>query len=193
METGPRRRISTERLDLVAAGVEHASLLAQFFQREREHLEPWSPPFPDDYFTLAGQRRRLRESDLAFRTGSAWKWLFFERERPGALVGTVHYSQIFRGVFCNAMLGYALGREWQGKGFMTEALRATQDEVFSERGRLHRVQANVVPENARSLALLERLGFQHEGLAKQYLFIGGAWRDHVMTAILNPGFQESWR
>jgi [ribosomal protein S5]-alanine N-acetyltransferase len=54
--------------------------------------------------------------------------------------------------------------------------------------RLHRVQANVRHENTRSLALLMRLGFEREGLAREYLFIDGAWRDHVMTARINPGW-----
>ncbi|NJN00832.1 MAG: 30S ribosomal protein S5 alanine N-acetyltransferase, partial [Aquincola sp.] len=51
---------------------------------------------------------------------------------------------------------------------------------------LRRVQANVLPDNTRSLALLDRLGFAREGLAREYLFIDGAWRDHVLTALVNP-------
>ena len=56
---------------------------------------------------------------------------------------------------------------------------------------LHRVQANVRPENARSLALLEGLGFEREGLARRYLFIDGAWRDHVTTALRHPTWPDT--
>ena len=63
---------------------------------------------------------------------------------------------------------------------MREALQATLADAFSPRVGLHRVQANVRPENTRSLALLDRLGFEREGLAREYLFIDGAWRDHVL-------------
>ncbi len=71
---------------------------------------------------------------------------------------------------------------------MHEALQAALDDAFGPRVWLHRVQANVRPENTRSLALLERLGFGHEGHAREYLFIDGAWRDHLMTAKLNPSW-----
>jgi len=57
--------------------------------------------------------------------------------------------------------------------------------------RLHRIQANYVPDNVRSGRLLQRLGFRKEGFAADYLFINGAWRDHVLTALLNPRFDAA--
>jgi ribosomal-protein-alanine N-acetyltransferase len=74
---------------------------------------------------------------------------------------------------------------------MAEALRATNEFVFREM-RLHRIMANYRPENVRSGKLLERLGFVREGLAKDYLFIDGAWRDHILTALVNPRFDTGW-
>jgi ribosomal-protein-alanine N-acetyltransferase len=88
------------------------------------------------------------------------------------------------------MLGYAIDAAHEGRGLMREALQATIEYVFDVL-RLHRIQANYVPENRRSGALLERLGFVREGLARDYLFINGAWRDHVLTARLNPAFDAS--
>jgi ribosomal-protein-alanine N-acetyltransferase len=69
---------------------------------------------------------------------------------------------------------------------MREALIAVLADAFGPRVNLHRVQANARPENLRSLGLLDRLGFEREGLAREYLFIDGAWRDHVMTAKRHP-------
>jgi [ribosomal protein S5]-alanine N-acetyltransferase len=97
-------------------------------------------------------------------------------------------SQIVQRAFCSAMLGYAIDAAHEGQGLMREALQATLADAFGPRVHLHRVQANVRPENTRSLALLARLGFAREGLAREYLFIDGAWRDHVMTARLNPNW-----
>jgi ribosomal-protein-alanine N-acetyltransferase len=88
------------------------------------------------------------------------------------------------------MLGYAIDHAHEGQGLMQEALQATIEHVFSVL-RLHRIQANYVPDNERSGRLLERLGFVREGLAKDYLFINGAWRDHVLTARVNRAFDAS--
>jgi ribosomal-protein-alanine N-acetyltransferase len=97
-------------------------------------------------------------------------------------------SQIARGPFQNAMLGYAVDADCQGQGLMREALQAVIAHAFSPAVHLHRIQANVRPENARSVALLQRLGFEDEGLAREYLFIDGAWRDHRMFALRNRAF-----
>ena len=68
---------------------------------------------------------------------------------------------------------------------MHEVVTAGIDYLFGERG-LHRIMAGYMPANLRSGALLERLGFEREGYAKDYLMINGRWEDHVLTALLNP-------
>ena len=92
------------------------------------------------------------------------------------------------GAFCSSHLGYALDAQSQGQGLMHEALEAAIAEAFSPRINLHRLQAAVRPENTRSLAVLQRLGFAVIGLARHYLFIDGAWRDHLLLDRHNPGF-----
>jgi ribosomal-protein-alanine N-acetyltransferase len=71
---------------------------------------------------------------------------------------------------------------------MHEALQAVIGEAFSTAINLHRLHAGVRPENHRSLAVLARLSFADEGLARDYLYIDGAWRDHRLFARLNPAF-----
>ena len=75
---------------------------------------------------------------------------------------------------------------------MTEALGSALTYVFEELG-IHRVMANYLPENERSAALLERLGFMKEGFARDYLMIAGRWRDHVLTAKNNPNWRPADR
>lgn len=84
--------------------------------------------------------------------------------------------------------GYAMDASFEGRGLMREALEAVVAHAFSPALNLHRIQANVRPENRRSLGLPQRLGFEEEGLAREYLFIDGAWRDHRMFARRNPAF-----
>jgi ribosomal-protein-alanine N-acetyltransferase len=109
------------------------------------------------------------------------------RAEDGAIVGIARISQIFLGNFRSAYLGYSAFAPFDGRGYMTEGLRLVLLEAFGPIG-LHRVEANVQPENERSIALVERLGFRREGFSPRYLKIAGRWRDHVRYAILAEEF-----
>ena len=111
--------------------------------------------------------------------------LFRRGDPEGPVLGHVNFSQIVRGAAQSCFLGYSLDRRCVGRGIMTEALGAAIPLVFGQL-KLHRIQANYVPTNERSGRVLRRLGFVVEGYARDYLFIGGAWRDHVLTARTNP-------
>jgi ribosomal-protein-alanine N-acetyltransferase len=102
--------------------------------------------------------------------------------RDQRLVGVVNVSNIIGGSFANATLGYYGFAEATGSGRMTEAVRLAVEHCFVNLG-LHRVEANIQPANARSRALVTRLGFRHEGHSPRLLEIGGEWRDHDRYAI----------
>jgi ribosomal-protein-alanine N-acetyltransferase len=182
----PLASLATPRLLLRASDPAFAQSAAAFYRRNREAHACWNPPMPDAMFSVEGQCERLTEATAAAGAGTQIGWWLFAPDEPGLVLGQIHFSQITRRAFCNAMLGYAIDAAHEGRGLMREALQATLADAFSPRVGLHRVQANVRPENTRSLALLDRLGFEREGLAREYLFIDGAWRDHVMTAQRNP-------
>jgi ribosomal-protein-alanine N-acetyltransferase len=186
--------LHTERLTLRVArpGLERA--MARFLvENFPGHLDRWSPPPPPGFFTEAFWLERLAAALAEYDADRAVRFIF---QRPGTLeapiVGTANYTNIVRGAFQACHLGYQAAREFEGLGLMAEALTATNAFMF-EHFRLHRIMANFVPENARSRRLAARLGFVEEGLATRYLFIDGAWRDHVLTALVNPGFDDAWR
>ena len=182
----PLASIATPRLLLRAGEPAFAEAAADFYRRNREAHARWNPPMQDAMFSAEGQQPRLTEAAAAASTGTGIGWWLFAPKQPGVALGQIHFTQIARRGFQNAMLGYAIDVAHEGRGLMREALQAALADAFGPRVRLHRVQANVRPENIRSLALLSRLGFEREGLAREYLFIDGAWRDHVMTALRNP-------
>jgi ribosomal-protein-alanine N-acetyltransferase len=90
---------------------------------------------------------------------------------------------IRRGVAQAATLGYWMGAPHAGKGRMTRAVAAVVRFGFDSL-RLHRIEAACIPDNAPSIALLERNGFEREGFARAYLKINDAWRDHILLALL---------
>jgi ribosomal-protein-alanine N-acetyltransferase len=182
--------LTTLRLTVDHMAPGHAASLAEFFRRNERHLAPWDPPRPAGIREPAFWQAECERAVEDYEDGTVVRWLMFLREAPERVIGRVNYTQIARGPFQSCMLGYAIDAAHEGRGLMREALEATLEHVFTVL-RLHRVQANYVPENRRSGALLERLGFVREGLARNYLFIDGAWRDHVLTARLNPAFDAS--
>jgi ribosomal-protein-alanine N-acetyltransferase len=110
------------------------------------------------------------------------------RVDDGAIVGSINLSQIFRGGFQNAYMGYYVGAEYAGQGYMTEAIQLMLRYAF-EHLKLHRLEANIQPENIASIALARRAGFVREGYSERYLKICGRWRDHERWAIV----AEVWK
>ena len=114
----------------------------------------------------------------------------------GRLAGQVTIDNIVRGAMRSGHLGYWIDQAVAGRGHASLAVALACDHAFSAVG-LHRLQADIRPENLRSQRLVERLGFRREGLLRRYLDIDGDWRDHVSYALLaedNPaGTLARWR
>lgn len=186
----PAPQLATSRLYIELASPVHAALHAAFFSRNREHLARWDPP-RGDVGSESYWKRALAASLREFEAGRSVPLVVLPREAaPLVLVARINFTQIVRGAFHSCMLGFAVDREFEGQGLMREALAASIDWLFDTYN-LHRVQASHRTENERSRGLLARLGFAPEGLARDYLFIDGAWRDHVINARLNPRFDAS--
>jgi ribosomal-protein-alanine N-acetyltransferase len=150
----------------------------------REFLTPWEPIWPEDDLTRAAFRRRLRRQSDEMARDEAFSFLIFDAGAD-TLLGGLTLGGIRRGVAQSGTLGYWMGAPHAGKGRMTRAVAAAVRFGFSAL-RLHRIEAACLPENSASQSLLERNGFQREGLARSYLRINGAWRDHLLYALVEP-------
>lgn len=145
----------------------------------RSFHRPWATaPADDERFDayLADSRREDFEAMLVCRG------------EDDAILGFFNLSQIARGSLQSAYLGYAAGKPHAGSGYMREGLELVLRNAFLNL-RLHRVEANIQPDNTASLALARGAGFRREGFSPRYLKIGGRWRDHERWAIL----AEDWR
>jgi len=192
--------LGTERLVVRLARPGMQGAMARFLSENFEgHLQRWSPPANAAFFSEAFWQERLAIAAQEFHGGRAARFVLQarvaeSRQAPrldADIVGTCNYTNIVRGPFLACHLGYQIASSHEGSGLMSEALRATNAFMFGTL-RLHRIMANYRPENERSGRLLERLGFAREGLAKDYLFIDGAWRDHILTSLVNPAFDPAW-
>ncbi len=182
------RSIDTPRLRLRASEVALTHAVADYFARNRAHFAPWDPPLPSGHGEPAFHARQLAEQRELFASGLGWTFWLLPRDAPRRVIGKITLSNILRGPFHSCHLGYGLDEQAQGHGLMQEALAAVIAAAFAPKANLHRIQAAVRPENARSIALVQRLDFHDEGLARAYLFNGGRWRDHRIFTRLNDAF-----
>lgn len=170
---------------LTLPGPSAAARMAAYMERNLERFAP-SMPEPGAGFPSEAYHRGLLDRWMSeWEQGTGVRLALFEGDEEGRVVGNVSYTNIARGPFLACFLGYMLDRDHEGKGVMYEALRRSNAWVFDTLG-LHRIMANHLPANERSGRLLRRLGFQVEGYARDYLLLDGVWKDHVLTALVNP-------
>jgi len=149
--------------EFIAAALDSASLHG-----------PWlSAPDTAERFT-AFLNRAAREDQASY---------LIRHTACGGLIGYVNINNIVRGALRSGYLGYAAFRAHAGRGLMTAGLSAVVTDAFS-RIALHRLEANIQPDNTPSLNLVRRLGFRREGFSPRYLLIDGQWRDHERWAML---------
>ncbi|MGH2889175.1 MAG: GNAT family N-acetyltransferase, partial [Solirubrobacteraceae bacterium] len=151
----------------------------ELMRASRDFHSPWATaPTDDDRFSayLSDCRRPDFEAMLVCRS------------EDDAILGFFNLSQIVRRRLQSAYLGYAAGQPFAGQGYMREGIELVLQHAFTTL-QLHRIEANIQPGNASSLALASGAGFSREGFSPRYLKIGGRWRDHERWAIL----VEDWR
>ena len=165
-----RRLTST--MQLLKADIKHIKALQQAFAESEDLLHPWVSE-PADY------RAYVKEPHRYLILNDAQQ-----------LLGTLCISGIIQGAFQSAYLGYNLFTPFNGQGNMHKALQLALTKVFTELN-LHRLEANIQPDNLASIRLVEKLGFKREGYSEKYLFINGAWRDHVRYALVKENWLEN--
>jgi len=153
--------------------------------RSREWLETWEPlgepgaPDPvadaDAFKARCGAWERQRHFDAAYGFG------IFLRS-TGEFVGEVSLGSVQRGPFQSGNVGYWIDEAHAGHSYMPEAVAVVLRYAFETLG-LHRVEAAIVPRNARSRRVAEKLGLREEGTSERFLQIRGVWEDHVRYAI----------
>jgi ribosomal-protein-alanine N-acetyltransferase len=187
--SSPPTHIRTARLLLRPIVADDRDAFIDLLTASKDHFAPWWPlPLPGDTPTIIFERQLERQA-IDHATGLGFRRGAFLRDGPssGALVGLVNLGQIFRGPFLSCFIGWSIDVRHIGHGLAPEAVNGMLDAAFSPEPlglALHRVQANIMPRNAASLRVASKCGFRHEGLAKAYLQIAGAWEDHEMFAKL---------
>ena len=175
-------RIVTKRGVLKILDETQAPLLHEYINQGKCFFAPWEPLRNEGYYSLETCQLRVGEMRRDFLEGKGIVFCFLSPDE-GQMLAYTNYSNIIRGVFQACNLGYSVRESEQGKGIMQEVLSAGLEYLHKEL-RIDRIQASYMPRNARSAAVLSRLGFEKEGVARNYLKINGRWEDHVLTALI---------
>jgi len=178
--------IETERLRLQPLTPRYNDVVLAYYERNAEFFRPWLPEYGVDFFSEKFHGIWLMRDAERMKAGKQLKLFIFEREdtKLTHIIGDISFSNIILGVFRSCYVGYKMDRQENGKGYMTEALAHAIQHMFEER-HLHRVEANIMPRNIASQRVVEKLGFEQEGLSKSYLKINGVWEDHLRYALIN--------
>lgn len=156
--------------------------LADYYQGNQKHFAPWSPKLAHNHYSPEAIAKRLPKMLKSQQAGENIYWLLWKNDQ---IIAHCTLSNIVRGVFQAAYMGYGIDQEHAGQGHMLPFCQHVIEHAFDEQD-LHRIMANYMPHNQRSGALLKRLGFVKEGLAKDYLKINGRWENHILTSITRP-------
>ena len=168
--------VSSSRVYIRAVTRRDRTEFLSLMQRSKHLHEPWiSPPLTDT--TFHSYLKRTEQDDHEGQ-------LICLKDND-AIVGVININNIVRGSFLSASLGYYVGAPYAGRGYMSEGLELVKAHAFCKLG-LHRLEANIQPDNHRSIELVRSCGFANEGISKAFLFIAGSWRDHERWTTFHP-------
>ena len=182
-------RFETERLILRAIDESDIPELLNYYERNIHFFKPWLPRFSKDYYTADYQLGCINSRERLRKQGTDFGYYIFKKEDSKGIIGYIAISNIVRGVFQSGFLGYDVDENENGKGIATEAIKKVIEVSFNEIN-LHRLEANVIPANAASIRVLEKLNFIKEGFSKNYLKINNKWEDHLRFAVINENFKD---
>lgn len=179
-----QKSYQTERLVLKVLDKSYTESVIDYYLRNESFLEEWEPVKCKEFYTKQYQEKQLAEELSNIENNRSFRLWVFKRENESRIIGSVGFNNIVRGAFLSCYLGYKSDKDEINKGYITEAIQKGIEIMFNEFG-LHRIEANIMPKNKRSLRVAEKLGFYNEGLAYKYLRINGRWEDHIHMVLLN--------
>ena len=173
----------TERMYMRLAHPKLAKEVADFNLRNREDMMDVEPARPSMYFTKQGIKKYLKWDYKDAMSGTDFRY-YLTLKGDDKVIGTVCIGQVVFGSVKSCVLSYKIDKDYRGQGYCSEAVAEIIDFAFNTL-RLHRIEAQVMPRNEKSLAVMKKFGFEMEGLSKKCFEINQKWEDHYRFALLN--------
>ena len=173
----------TQRLELKVLPNTAAAQVLQFYLDNQKIFEKYETDRPKQFYTEKYQKTLLQcEYNLAVKQSAVRFWVF-RKENIAQIIGTISVQDIRRGFYQSCVLGYKFDHRFWRQGYARESISKCIRIIFDEM-KLHRIEAQVLPDNIASKRLLMRLGFVPEGMKRQSVKFHGVWQDHEIYALL---------
>lgn len=176
-------RYETKRLILTVGNESMAEAVAAYLIRNREDFSKWETTLTDSCYTPEYQTNALTAEQKLFMKGEGVRYYISPKEFPDLIIGNVSFAYLKEENGHRCSLGYKVDSMYRRQGIAYEAISFLMPVVI-KKYRLKRIEADILPENRASLALIEKLGFRYEGVARASHEIAGCDRDHLRYSFL---------
>ncbi|MDQ0418493.1 ribosomal-protein-alanine N-acetyltransferase [Croceifilum oryzae] len=178
-----KMKVQGEKVYIKLVEEEDVDALLKFEIKNRDFFQPFFRRQEDFDYTLQGQLEIVKKAIENVQADQGYFFLIYLQE-SNELIGKVMLNRIMRLHLQSCWIGYTLDQDYNGRGYMSEAVKLAVDYAFQELN-LHRVEAAVLPHNVGSISVLLKNGFHKEGIARKNLKINGNWEDHQILAIIH--------
>ena len=175
----------TPRLILKTLDESYAENVLNFYLENKGLFEQYESTRPDNFYTIDYIKLVLAWEMTTVEKGSAVRFWVFEPGNEKKIIGTVSFQNMDHSTYRSCRLGYKFHQSFHHMGYGFEAVLHSCDIIFSDFN-IHRIEAHTMPSNIPSIKLLEKVGFQYEGLLRDYAKIQGQFRDHKLYSLISP-------
>jgi [ribosomal protein S5]-alanine N-acetyltransferase len=176
-------RIDGERIYIRFLDISDAAAVLELQLRNKEFFKKYTTTKNESFYTLKLQEDIIKDNIIKKENDEKYSFGIFTKN-SGELIGNVALTEVLRNSLQSCYIGYYLDMRQNGQGYMTEVVKLVVKFAFEDL-KLHRIEAGVMPHNIRSMRVLEKAGFQKEGIARKNVKINGVWQDHQVLAIVS--------
>lgn len=162
-----------------------APMVCRFYTRNVQEFALYEPLSYENARNINYHQTMLDYEDEYFTDNDMCRYYLFRKDNPFEIVGTVSFRNISQSYYKCATLGYKIDKDHRRKGYALEAIERGM-MIMDEELHLHRIEATVMPVNVASSTLLEKIGFEREGLMRDKFKLNGKWEDHYLYAYVMP-------
>lgn len=179
----------TKRLILKILTPDKCNSVLRFYKDNCALFEKYNPIMPKNYYTTDYQRNTLSAEYKSFLSGKSIRYYIYEKSNTKRIIGTISLNDIKKAFSSSAVIGYRFGSEYHHNGYATESLEKLILALFKEE-HIHRIEAYIQPDNIPSKKLIERLGFQYEGICYSHTMVAQHWEDMERYSIISTDINQ---